>query len=180
MPTKPSNPAGQALYSCTSHNTPERYALHSRPLVTEEEAPLGEGEGLTRVAGQDAAGGNADRRSPVLDPRQPRLRGAERRRGRQWVQAPGLPAALLRGARPLRLLPGSADPTRGETRARPGSPAAQVARPAPGPHLPQRPRRSQLRWFLAPEVRAELAGKRHSARAALSTRNYIPQKAVAQ
>lgn len=159
-------------------------SIHSYPLVIEE-APLGEGQGLTGVARLDAAGRNAD---PVGAPCSvPSSHSYIELRGRgagSGVQAPGIPPAPPSRARPLRppaCLGARAPPARppkvSQLISEPDGPR-NGSRPRATQH-PQGPKRSQFRHqVFGPEVGAGLAGKQHSAGAAESTRNYTLQKAV--
>lgn len=166
------------LYSSTPHNTPERYALHSHPPVTEEKAPLGQDQGLTRVARQDAASGNADlAEAPRSDPSSlacAQLRSGGRARREQVTPPPALPSS----ARHLRPLSRGAGPCRPQ----PSAGSRSSASPVPPPrHTP--PTTAQA--FLVPSP-APRAGSSRVARRETTERmrrskpsNYTPRKPFA-
>lgn len=109
--TKPGNPAGTHFILVTSHNTREvRAPLSSSSDRGGGSARRGRGTHQGRAAGR----GRRERGPPEPRARSPAASPARSREaaGRAGGAAPGLPAALLGGARPLRLLPGSAGPSR--------------------------------------------------------------------
>lgn len=67
--------------------------------MTEEEAPLGESQGLTRVAQQDSAVGSADPAGAPPGSQEPCLPGDERRRGGRLKRRPRLSPPHLQAVR---------------------------------------------------------------------------------
>lgn len=129
-------PGGRALYSRTSRSTPERYALLSSSSGRGgAAAPRGRGTHQGRSAGRGGREGGppeSPARSPAASPARSREAA---RRGGQWVQAPGLPPALLSGARPFGFGPGARAPPTGRPELHLGAqrPRSRASRPGATP-----------------------------------------------